>query len=238
MSLPVAILAGGLATRLRPMTESIPKGLIEICGKPFIVHQLKLLRRHNIERVVLCVGFLGEMMRAAIGDGRQFGLDVKYSFDGPALLGTGGALKKALPLLGDVFFVLYGDSYLDCDYDAVQLAFERSGLPALMTIFRNENRWEKSNVLFIDDTIVKYDKKNPTPKMKHLDYGLGVLKSSVFEVLRRDQPFDLSDIYKDFASRGELAGYEVSQRFYEIGSQEGLQETEQYLARWDNAELD
>lgn len=228
---PVGILVGGLAIRLRPITEKIPKALIEIGGQPFIAHQLKLLKKNNIERVVLCVGFLGELIRDVVGNGNQFGLYVEYSFDGPVLLGTGGALRKALPLLGDAFFVLYGDSYLDCDYNAVQLAFERSRKPALMTIFHNENRWEKSNVLCIDHAIVKYDKKNPTSEMKHLDYGLGVLKSSVFKILSEDQRCDLSNIYKDLASRGELAGYEVVQRFYEIGSKKGLAETKRYLEK-------
>jgi N-acetyl-alpha-D-muramate 1-phosphate uridylyltransferase len=231
MILPVGILVGGLATRLRPITEKIPKALIKIGGQPFIAHQLKLLKKNNIERVVLCAGYFGELIRDVVGNGNQFGLHVEYSFDGPVLLGTGGALRKALPLLGDEFFVLYGDSYLDCDYHAVQLAFESSGKPALMTIFHNENRWGKSNVLCIDHAIVKYDKKNPTPEMKHLDYGLGVLKSSVFKILSGDQRCDLSNIYRDLASRGELAGFEVAQRFYEIGSKKGLAETRRYLEK-------
>src|SRR5258708_1931944 len=112
--LPIAILAGGLATRLRPITETIPKALVEIAGEPFLAHQLHLLRANGYERVVMCVGYLGEMVRDFAGDGSQFGMQVEYSFDGEALLGTAGALRKALPLLADDFSVIYGDSYLPC----------------------------------------------------------------------------------------------------------------------------
>src|ERR1700759_3257858 len=125
--LPVAILAGGLATRMRPVTERIPKALIEVAGLPFVAHQLALLRREGVERVVLCVGFLGEMIEASIGDGARFGLSVAYSFDGEKLLGTGGALRHAQPMLGEQFFVLYGDSYLDIAYAPVQAAYRNSG---------------------------------------------------------------------------------------------------------------
>src|SRR5262249_11294290 len=145
---PVAILAGGLATRLRPLTEKIPKALIELAGEPFIAHQLRLLHRENIQRVVLCLGFLGEMVRELVKDGARFGLEVGYSFDGDKLLGTGGALKQALPQLGEVFFVLYGDSYLDVALKPIYEAFDVSGGPALMTVFCNEGRWDTSNVLF------------------------------------------------------------------------------------------
>jgi len=229
MMLPVGILAGGLATRLRPITEKMPKALIEIGGQPFIVHQLNLLKKNHIERVVLCVGYLGEMIRDIIGNGHQLGLDVQYSFDGRRLLGTGGALRKALPLLGDAFFVLYGDSYLECDYPAVQRAFEKSGKSALMTVFRNKNRWDKSNVLFINNIVLQYDKEKQTPETKHIDYGLGVFKSAIFRALSEDQPYDLAEIYKDLASRGELGGVEVFQRFYEIGSRKGIEEMRRHL---------
>ena len=116
MTLPVAILAGGLATRLRPITEKIPKSLVDVAGEPFIVRQLDYLFRQRVRDVVLCIGYLGEMIEAVVGDGSRFGLRVSYSIDGPILLGTGGALRRAAPLLGEAFFVLYGDSYLPVDY--------------------------------------------------------------------------------------------------------------------------
>ena len=229
MMFPFAILCGGLATRLRPITEKIPKALVEIAGEPFIAHQLKLLKRNDIEKVVLCVAYCGEMIREVIGDGSKFGLQINYSFDGEVLLGTGGSLKKAIYLLGDSFFVLYGDSYLDCDYRSVQTAFERSGKSALMTVFLNENRWDKSNVLFVNGSIVSYDKKNLKPEMEHIDYGLGIFKSKVFKTVSENTAYDLADIYKNLAHNGDLAGYEVAQRFYEIGSKEGLEETIKYM---------
>jgi NDP-sugar pyrophosphorylase family protein len=227
-SFPVAILAGGLATRMRPITERIPKALIEVAGRPFIEHQLVLLQREGVERVVLCVGFLGEMIEALIGDGSRYGLSVSYSFDGERLLGTGGALRRALPLLGPHFFVLYGDSYLDIAYPPVQAAYRDSALPALMTVFRNEGRWDTSNVLFDGKRVVRYDKRQPTPDMKFIDYGLGVLSADLLEAAK-DETFDLSDLYATLAAEGRLAGFEETQRFYEIGTPSGLAEADGHL---------
>ena len=181
--LPVAILAGGLATRLRPLTENIPKALVEIAGEPFLGHQLRLLRRSGLDRVVLCAGYRGEQIRDYAGDGRDFGLRVDYCFDGPKLLGTAGAIRRALPLLDDAFFVLYGDSYLPCDYAAVEQTFLESGKSGLMTVHRNEGRWDSSNVQFSQGRILAYDKANRTPSMQHIDYGLGVLRRQPFAAL-------------------------------------------------------
>jgi NDP-sugar pyrophosphorylase family protein len=226
---PVAILAGGLATRLRPVTKKIPKALIEINGEPFLAHQLRLLRAAGIRRVTLCVGYLGEMVEAWAGDGSRFGIELTYSPDGPELRGTAGAVAQALPLLGDNFFVLYGDSYLPCDYAAVQQAFERSGQPALMTVYPNQGQWDSSNVEFRDGRIVAYDKKNRTPAMRYIDYGLGVFHRSAFAAIPDRGAHDLADLYQNLLKRGELAGLEVPQRFYEIGSFAGIQELSEYL---------
>ncbi|MGA2733325.1 MAG: sugar phosphate nucleotidyltransferase [Syntrophobacteraceae bacterium] len=227
--LPVAILAGGLATRLRSVTGKVPKSLVEVAGRPFIAHQLDLLKRNGIERIVLCVGYLGEMIYETIGNGEAFGIRVDYSNDGGTLLGTGGAVRKAVPLLGGAFFVLYGDSYLDCPYGDIQQAFEKSGKPALMTVFRNEGRWDESNILFRDGAILRYDKNNPTDDMGFIDYGLSVLTGALFTEIRRCEVFDLADVYANLVEKGEMAGYEVQQRFYEIGSHSGLEETRMYL---------
>ncbi len=228
--LPVAILAGGLATRLRPATEKIPKSLLEVNGQPFIAHQLRLLKSSGVERVVLCVGFLGEMVRDAVKDGHAFGLEVKYSFDGPSLLGTAGALKRALPLLGRAFLTLYGDSYLLCDYAAVAKTFEASGKQALMTVFHNAVQWDTSNVEFENGRILAYDKKRRSQRMKYIDYGLGAFTAKAFDRVPPDQAFDLADLYQAMLAEGELAGAEISQRFYEIGSPEGLAETAHFIA--------
>jgi N-acetyl-alpha-D-muramate 1-phosphate uridylyltransferase len=227
-SFPVAVLAGGLATRMHPMTERVPKALIEVAGRPFIEHQLLLLRREGIDRVVLCVGFLGEMIQACIGDGARFGLSVSYSFDGERLLGTGGALRRALPMLGRDFFVLYGDSYLDIGYAQVRSAYQRSGQPALMTVFRNEGRWDTSNVIFDGERVVRYDKLHPSEDMKFIDYGLGILNGDIFSAARAEA-FDLSDLYATLAREGRLAGFEATKRFYEIGTPSGLAEADGYL---------
>lgn len=227
--IPVAILAGGVATRLRPLTDTVPKSLIPIAGEPFIAHQLKLLRREGVERVVLCVGHLGEQIREFVGDGNRFGLKVDFSFDGDKLLGTGGALQRALPFLGDAFFVLYGDSYLDIAYAPVLVAFRRSGAPGLMTVFRNEGRWDKSNVLFDGARIVRYDKSTPTPDMRYIDYGLSILTPEVLAERPADSAFDLAEVYAALASAGRLAGCEVTHRFYEIGTPARLTETDAYL---------
>ncbi len=229
--LPVAILAGGLATRLRPLTETVPKALVEIRGEPFLGHQLRLLKRSGIDRVVLCVGHLGEQIRDYAGDGRAFGLDVDYSFDGPVLLGTAGALKKALPLLGREFSILYGDSYLPCDYAAAEKAFHDSRKTALMTIFRNGGQWDYSNVEYSEGRIRAYDKAKRTPAMEYIDYGLGLIRREPFDALPEEQPADLAAVYQDLLTRGELAGYEVPGRFYEIGTPQGIRDLEEYLSR-------
>jgi N-acetyl-alpha-D-muramate 1-phosphate uridylyltransferase len=226
---PLALLSGGLATRLRPITERIPKAMVEVAGEPFVAHQLRLIAREGVRRVVICTGYLAEQIRAFVGDGSSFGLQVDYSLDGPLLLGTGGALKKALPLLGDQFLVMYGDSYLDTPISPIVEAFLASGQPALMTVFRNDNRWDSSNVEFANGRIVRYNKLERRPTMHYIDYGIGILSAFIFDDWPGNRPFDLAHLYRQLAEQGRLAGFEVQQRFYEIGSHEGLMETESYL---------
>lgn len=227
----MAILAGGLATRLRPVSRKIPKSLVEVSGEPFIYHQLRLLRKRGIRRVILCVGHLGEMIRDYVGDGRELGLEVEYSFDGPALLGTGGALRMAVDKLGDVFFVLYGDSYLECDYAAVLKAFFREGKPALMTVFENRGMYDSSNVTFRGGEITIYDKTNRSREMQWIDYGLSVLSAEVLKDIPPDKPSDLADIFSGLAAEKLLGGFEVGERFYEIGSFAGIEELTRHLSQ-------
>jgi NDP-sugar pyrophosphorylase family protein len=230
MTLPVAVLAGGLATRLWPMTQSIPKSLVDVAGKPFAVHQIELLKRAGVGQIVYCIGYLGEMVREELGDGSRFGLRISYSEDGPRALGTGGAVRRALPLLGPAFFVLYGDSYLKCEYGAVEEAFRASGKKGLMTVLRNEDRWDRSNVVFEEGRILRYDKKERDARMKHVDYGLGVLSAGAFDQYPWDKALDLATVYQDLLGVGDLAGFEVSERFYEVGSAAGLEETRALLS--------
>jgi MurNAc alpha-1-phosphate uridylyltransferase len=227
---PVAILAGGLATRIHPMTQNLPKALLSIAGKPFIFHQLELLRTQGADRVVLCLGHLADQVLAAVGNGRQFGLAIQYSFDGSELLGTGGALKQALPLLGDSFFVLNGDSYLRCSLIDIQRAFELARRPALMTVLRNDGRWDRSNVVFRNGEVIEYDKTRWRSDMTYIDFGISVLSSSVFSGCEQTGAFDLADICRDLSRIGQLAAVEVSDRFYEVGSVQGIQDTEAYLS--------
>jgi NDP-sugar pyrophosphorylase family protein len=226
--LPVAILAGGLATRLRPVSETVPKALIEINGEPFIAHQLRLLSQSGVSRVVICIGHLGEAIREFAGDGRHFGVQIAYSDDGPVLRGTAGAIRNALPLLGDAFFVLYGDSYLPCDYREVKTAFRKSGLPALMTVFHNRDQWEKSNVEFAGGLVCAYDKTTPAPQMEYVDYGLSAFRASAF-LEQAGQARDLAEVFQRLAAQRRLAGWEVKQRFYEVGSWSGIRTLEAYL---------
>jgi NDP-sugar pyrophosphorylase family protein len=224
---PIAILAGGLATRLGRLAEKVPKSLIHVAGKPFLAHQLALLRRQGLKQVVLCVGHLGEMIRTEFGTGADFGVTLTYSFDGPQLIGTGGAVRRALPVLGDRFFVMYGDSYLPTDFRSAWSAFCESGKPGLMTVFRNEDRWDKSNVHFENGKILAYSKTAKTGSMQHIDYGLSAFAAGAFDEL--PEVFDLSELHAGLIANGELAGHEVAERFYEVGSPDGLAELEKLL---------
>jgi N-acetyl-alpha-D-muramate 1-phosphate uridylyltransferase len=229
-SVPAAILAGGLATRLRPVTETIPKALVDVAGRPFVDHQLDLLRRHGMRRIVLCLGYRGEQVEAHLGGGASRGLELRYSYDGPRLLGTGGALKQAAPLLGDVFWVLYGDSYMDIDYGAVLDDFLSRDALGLMTVLRNQDRWDRSNVVFRDGTLVRYDKRQRTPDMSHIDYGVALLRAEALDHIPPGAPYDLADLYHALVEERRMVGHEVTRRFYEIGTPEGLEETRVHLS--------
>ncbi|HXD15104.1 MAG TPA: sugar phosphate nucleotidyltransferase [Xanthobacteraceae bacterium] len=226
---PLALLTGGLATRLRPHTLRVPKAMIEVAGVPFIAHQLRLLRREGVARVVLCVGYLGEQIEAFVKDGSQFGVAVDYCYDGASLLGTGGALCKALPLLGPEFLVMYGDSWLDTSFAPIVAAFRQSGKLALMTVFRNAGQWDVSNIWYERGAIRRYDKRERVPQMQHIDWGLSVVDAALLARQPADTAFDLAAVFSDLARRDELAGYEIATRFYEIGSVEGWRETDALL---------
>ena len=226
---PLALLAGGLSTRLRPITMTIPKSMVSVAGVPFIDHQLRLLVRQGIREVILCIGYLGEQIESYVGDGARFGCSVLYARDGTTLRGTGGAIRNALPLLGDHFFVMYGDSYLPIDFKLVYDKFLSSAMPGLMTVFRNENRWDKSNVAFHQGKILAYDKVHRTSDMQYIDYGLGILSTEAFAPWMQTETFDLAAVYSALVRTKCLCGFETSDRFYEIGTPDGLHETSQML---------
>ncbi len=225
----LALLAGGLATRLRPLTATIPKSLVQVAGEPFLAHQLRMLRTGGLREVVICCGYLGDQIEAFAGDGSRFGLSIRYSHDGEQPLGTGGALRAALSLLGPRFLVMYGDSWLTEPIEPVWRAFRESHRPALMTVFRNKNRLGASNAEFRQGSVVRYDKRQRSTAMRHIDYGLDALEASV--LAHWSVPvFDLAEVWSALAEYGMLAGYETAERFYEIGSPTGLLETESAVA--------
>jgi len=225
----IIILCGGLATRLRPITEKIPKSIVDVDGRPFLEYQLERLAERGLHNVVLSIGYLGEMVEEVIGDGGRFGLSVHYAYDGPKLLGTAGAIRKAQGMLSSPFFIQYGDSFLDVDYSEVARAYADSRKKALMTVFRNEGQWDRSNVLYRDNTLVAYRKRQPTADMNYIDYGLSMVDGSVFNQLPENEFSDLSDLFEQLSIDGQLAGFEVFNRFYEIGTVDGLNETREYL---------
>lgn len=226
---PIAVLAGGLATRMRPMTAQLPKALLEVAGEPFIAHQLRLFYREGIRDVKLLVGYCWEQIQRFVGDGTRFGVQVHYIVDGPRLLGTGGAVRHAVDCLGPEFLVTYCDSWLDAPYGPVVKVFRACGRPALMCVFRNENRWDGSNVHYQNGMIRSYSKKSRIPEMRYIDWGLGMLKASVVAARPMNEAWDLAELYEELATSGLLAGYEMKHRFYEIGSFEGLAETNRLL---------
>lgn len=229
--LPIAVLAGGFATRLGHLTKEFPKCLIEIHGKPFVDWQLDLLKKSGYQNFVFCLSYKSDQVQEYLGDGSRFGISIEYSLDGNRQLGTGGAIRKAIPILGSEFAVLYGDSYLPIKYAKVESAFLKSSTLGLMTVFKNEGLLDVSNVMFENNRLLKYQKDFPTPQMHHIDYGLSYFRSEAFKDIRLNQSFDLADLCSDLSAQKKFNGYEVFNRFYEIGSHKGIQDFTEYIER-------
>ena len=224
MQLPLAILAGGLGKRLEEKTLNTPKALIDVFGKPFISRQLNYLQKQGFNKIVICTGYLGYKIKKYVGDGTDYGLNIKYSDDGDQLLGTGGAIKKALKFMSKDFFILYGDSFLPVNFSLIEKAFFDEGKPALMTVLKNIGQWDKSNAYF-KNKLVYYNKKELKNDMNYIDYGLSVVNNSIFKNFVDGKKFDLADVFEKLSRDKLLAGHEVKERFYEIGSINGLDET-------------
>jgi MurNAc alpha-1-phosphate uridylyltransferase len=230
------ILAGGLGTRLGAITKTLPKALVPVRNRPFIDYQLTWLERQLVTHVVLCVGHLGEQIVAHVGDGKRYGLAAEYVEDGPDLKGTAGALRRALDAgkLDDAFFVLYGDSFLPIAYPPVFARFREIGCAALMTVMRNEGRWDRSNVVYTPPRIALYDKHcgaAERARMTHIDYGLSVLSSALIEArVPAEATSDLAHLFHRLSIANELAAYEVTERFYEVGSPVGIADFAEYVA--------
>ncbi len=232
--IPVAVLCGGLATRLGGAAAGRPKALVEVAGRPFLDRQLGLLRRQGFRRVVLLVGHLGEAIAAHVGDGSPFGLEVRCVPDGPRLLGTGGALLGARALLGELFFVVYGDSYTEIDFAGLVAALEREpAAEAVMAVLHNRGRWDASNVVFRDGRLLRYDKRARDPGMEHIDYGVALLRAAALARLPAGEPCDLGDLYRDLVAEGRMIGHQVTRRFHEIGSPAALDEARRHFEETD-----
>jgi NDP-sugar pyrophosphorylase family protein len=225
------ILAGGLSTRLRPLTEKIPKSMIKIENKPFLEYQIELLKKNDIRDIILCVGYLANQIERYFRNGERFGVTLRYSYEKRQLLGTGGAIRNALKYLNNNFFILYGDSYLDIDYQGVYEYFNKISCLALLIVYNNENRWDKSNVFFSKNIVEEYDKENQTSEMKYIDYGLSILSKEIIKEIPEGIPYDLADLYKKLAKEKRLSGYEVFNRFYEIGSIRGIKEFKNFIKK-------
>jgi NDP-sugar pyrophosphorylase family protein len=231
--IPILVLAGGLATRLRPITSTIPKSLVPVNGKPFVIHQLELFEKKNIHRIHFCLGFLGEMVEEVITNSRfNDVMHITFSYDGKKQLGTGGAILNSINPLPDFFFVTYGDSYLDINYSAVYDYFlenKKNNETCLMAILKNEGMWDKSNVIYEDGKLLLYSKEEQSSRMKWIDYGLGILTDKIFASFEKEIIFDLSLLYTKLSVENNLIGYPVKERFYEVGSFTGISDFANYL---------
>jgi len=218
------ILAGGLGTRMRPLTDVIPKTLLPVRGRPFAWYQLDWLARHGVTEVVYCIGHQGDQIRLYWAT-EPSPVALRWVDEGEQLRGTAGALRLALAegALDESFFVLYGDSFLPVDFAPIWSAFQSSHAPALMTVLRNEGRWDSSNVVYSDGLVTLYDKRSSAGGMLYIDYGLSALRRSIIE---ESADTDLSTLFHRLSIAGRLAGYEVAERFYEIGSPQGLLDLE------------
>ena len=231
--LPIVVLAGGLATRLRPATSTIPKSLIEINNKPFVLHQLELFEKKRVEQIHYCLGFLGEQVEAVVKNSSfHSSMQISFSYDGEKLLGTGGSVAKAFSHLPKTFFVTYGDSYLDIDYEAVHQTFlnkKKVEDEALMTVFKNEGRWDSSNVVYANQRVSLYSKTHKTSAMEYIDYGLNILSKKNFEDYSSETTFGLEQIQEILSQQNKLIGFEAKNRFYEIGSFNGIEDFTNYI---------
>lgn len=225
----LAILAGGLGTRLGPLTSHTPKSLVPVLGRPFLEHQIELVRAAGVDRLVLCIGHYGEQIVERFGHGEAHGVEIAYSRETGGLLGTGGALRQAAPLLDPAFMMMWGDSYLLLDYAEIWRRFSAQDLPAMMVVFRNRNQRAPSNLVVREGRVMVYDKWTPDPAKEYIDEGLTCLKKEVLERVPPDRPFAIEEVFRDLAAEGLLAAHETGQPFYEVGSPEGLRELEELL---------
>ena len=233
----VVILTGGLGTRARQLSPDLPKSLIEIDSKPFISYQFDLLVKQGFKEILLCTGYKGDKISEYVGNGSRFGLHVSYSNEEPdKLLGTGGAILNAIDFLSSEFLVIYGDSYLDINYEKVKEKYYQSGLDSLMVIYKNINQYDDSNVEFDGSRIIRYSKNNRTTKMDFIDYGINIYKKEIFSRYNGPKNFDLSEIQESLVEKQLVAAYETNKRFYHIGDETAFDEFDKMIKgkKYDN----
>jgi len=230
MDMQVVILAGGLATRLGHLTRDKPKSMVEVQGKPFLEYQLGLLRKNKVQDIVICIGHMGEQIERYFGNGMKYGVNIRYSLEDKPL-GTAGALKKAEQLLDDVFFTMYGDSYLFVDFGLAMRYFESQGKLALMTVYRNCDRYDRSNVVIKGNLVRKFSKQEKTTDMVYIEYGANIFSKEVLEMIPQNQFYSLDELFPALIDKEELLAFEVKQRFYEIGSLQGLKEFGDFIEK-------
>jgi N-acetyl-alpha-D-muramate 1-phosphate uridylyltransferase len=230
MKIQVVILAGGRATRLGELTKNRPKSLVEIQGKPFLAYQLELLKDHEISDIVLCIGHLGGQIRKAFGDGSNYGVHLTYSLEDEPL-GTAGALKNAAPYLNDTFLVIYGDSYLLLDFVKIYAYFLTQQKLSLDTVFRNNDAFDASNIVIRDNMVEGYSKSEKTPDMVYIDCGAVIFRKEVLQLIPENHFYSLEELFLRLIEKEQLLAFEVKERFYEIGSPQGLKDFEAFIQR-------
>lgn len=228
MEMQVAIIAGGLATRLGELSQSQPKSMIMIKGKPFLEYQLEALKKSGITNVLLCTGHLGQQIEEYFGDGSRFGMNINYSQE-DKLMGTAGALKQAGPKLLDVFFTLYGDSYLCVDFKLALSHFKSKGKLAMMSVYKNRDMYDKSNTAVEDGMVKRYSKREKTRDMVYIEYGANIFDKDVLGMIPQDKRYGLEDLFPRLIEKGELAAFEVKERFYEVGSHQGIKDFTEFI---------
>ena len=232
--LQVVVLMGGLGTRLKDYTKECPKSLVDVCGRPFFDYQLDLLTAWGFKKFVFLIGYRADMIEKYYGNGSSRNISIRYSYDGEKLLGTGGAVRRAIDLLEDDFLLIYGDSFMDIDYAQTLYRYvkgKENGARALMTVLRNNNRFDRSNVVMEGGRIVLYDKHETLPEMDYIDYGVSAYRKELFEDYPADEAVDISDIQHELSVKGQLAAQIVTKRFYEIGSPASLAEFSEYVTK-------
>ncbi|KYK22480.1 hypothetical protein AYK24_02070 [Thermoplasmatales archaeon SG8-52-4] len=225
----MVILCGGLATRLGKYSKNTPKSMIDIEGKPFLEYQIEILKKHSIKDILLCVGHLSDEIRRYFGNGSKFDVNIKYSYDGYKLLGPIGAVKNAEPLLENIFFIMYGDSYIKVDFQKVYSKFIKHNKLGLMTVFKNYDKYDKSNIAVENDLVVDYKKSNRTKEIVYIDYGMSVLRKESLDYVPKDEFFSTDKFFSNLINIRQLLAFEVKNRFYHIGNPDSLEEFRSFI---------